>query len=121
MGLVTGYRLQVGKSAALPEQPRACLGAGAEERLEVISWSRAVSKDLLLVIPLGATSQVTVPCPGGMRGPRSPRADCVSFYHLADTVLSAPQATSYLTLTLLCPILQVWNDIYLTQKKIVIG
>ena len=78
-GLVTGYRLQVGKSAVLPEQPRGCPGAGAEERLEVRSWPRAVSKYLLLLTPLGATSQVTVPCPGGIRGPRSRRADCGSY------------------------------------------
>ena len=78
-GLVTGYRLQVGKSAVLSEQPRGCLGAGAEERIEVRSWPGAVSKDLLPLTPLGATSQITVPCPGGMRGPRSPRADCGSY------------------------------------------
>jgi len=73
-GLVTGYRLQVGKSAVLPKQPRGCLGAGAEERIP-----GAVSKDLLRLTPLGATSQITIPCPGGMRGPRSPRADCGSY------------------------------------------
>lgn len=62
---------------------------------------------------------MSVPCPGGMRGPVSPGTDCGSYsaynptecpcllstYYLPGTVLSALQATSYLTLAFLCLIL----------------
>lgn len=74
-GSGNGEEIKVGNPQCFISSPGGTRVLEQRNGWRVRAWHSAVSKDPLLLIPLGATCQGVVSCTGGMRGPMSPRAD----------------------------------------------